>query len=160
MNPLIACLLSAFFIAQSLPAFASYIDRVVAYVNNTAITLSEFKEQRARTPLNVDNASLLNLMINNTLIVLEASKMRLEASSTEELINIYLDLKIRKSVDIKDSQVEEFFKEQREHFKNTDFQSVQKDISHYLAEKELNELLKKHLEELKANADVKVLLVP
>lgn len=160
MKTFIASLFGAFFITLSLPAFASYIDRVVAYVNNTAITLSEFKEQRTRTPLSVDNASLLNLMINNTLIVLEAHKMRLEASSTEELISIYLDLKIRKSIDIKDSQVEEFFKEQREHFKNTDLQTVQKDISQYLAEKELNELLKKHLEELKANADIKVLLVP
>src|SRR5208283_652393 len=121
--------------------YADVIERVVAYVNDTAITLSEFREnaRRMRSTLgNVSDTDIINSMINRILLIQEAKKMRLEAPSKDELVREYIDIAIKSGIIIKDEEIEHFYNENREKFKGQDFPAVRDEIEKYLFERETN----------------------
>jgi len=136
-------------------------DRVVAFVDNTAITLSELEMKYADTikiTPKVTKDEVLNAMINKLLLLKEARKIGLDAPSEEELLKEYIDLKIRAFIRIKEEELSEFYNKHITDFKGREFESVREEIERYLVENELNRRLKLHIEELKKKICVRIQL--
>lgn len=141
--------------------YAGITDRVVAYVDNIAITLSDLDARYAETTTvstSVTKEEVLNTMINRTLMLREAKKMRLEALSEDQVLKEYIDLKIRAFIRIKDEEVKEFYDKHTVDFQGKGFEAVRDEIENYLIENELNQRLKTHIGELKGKACVQIQL--
>ncbi|MBF0558414.1 MAG: SurA N-terminal domain-containing protein [Nitrospirae bacterium] len=141
--------------------YAEVMERVAAYVNDKAITLSEFREnaQRTRKTLaDISDSDIINSMINRLLLLQEAKKMRLEAPTKDELVRDYIDIKIKSAIIIKEEDIERFFSENSAKFNGQDYFEVRDEIEKYLFEREANRHLKKHIEELRAESDIKIQL--
>lgn len=154
-------LCTVLFIFYSNFCFAKLIDRVVAYVDDTAITYSEFQRRYLKvkeTVPAVTEEEVINSMINGLLLLKEAKKMRLEAPSDDELLKSYIDIKIKSSIVIKEDKISAFYREHADEFRGKDYFSVRDDIERYLIELETNVQLKTHLEELRANTEIKIQL--
>src|SRR3990172_2053177 len=68
-------------------ASADIFDRVVAFVDNQAITLSEFQEEYRNTlkvTPDISEEDVINTMVNRLVLLREAKKYRIEAPSREE----------------------------------------------------------------------------
>lgn len=145
-----------------IPCYSSgiIIDRLTAYVDDTAITFSDLQDQvskiRKTAPFMTEQ-EVLDSMINRLLLLKEARKIRLEAHTDDELINGYLDIKIRSRIFVKEEDISEFYRKHREEFKEQDELLVREQIEKYLIEKEFNVILKKHLEDLRQLAEIKIL---
>lgn len=136
-------------------------DRVVAFVDNTAITLSELEMTYAdtlRINPNVTRDEVLNTMVNRLLLSREAKKIRLEATSEDELIKEYIDLKVRTFIMIKEEELIDFYRKHLSDFQGREFETVREEIEGYLIEKELNQRLKSHINELREKACIKIQL--
>jgi hypothetical protein len=134
---------------------------VVAYIDDTAITLSEFQEnylKMRKTVENITKEEVINSMINRLLLIKEAKRMRLEAPTDDELLKDYIDIKIKSLILIKEEIIQEFYNKHINEFKGKDFLTVRDDIEKYLFEMETNKQLKIHLEELRANAEIRIQL--
>jgi hypothetical protein len=144
------------------PLFGAISDRVVAYVDNTAITLTELDKKYAEaaevTPA-ITREEVLNTMINRILMIREARKIRLKAEREDELLKEYVDLRIRSFIRIKDDEIRNFYQEHAADFPERDLDDLREDIENYLIEQELNRTLKKHINELRNNACIKMQLV-
>jgi hypothetical protein len=136
-------------------------DRVVAYVDNTAITFSELEKKYAETvhvtPA-VTREEVLNTMINRLLLVREARKIRLKSQLEDELLKEYVDLKIRAFIRIKDEEIRTFFDTHASDFLEKELDEMREDIENYLIEQEVNKRLKEHIAELRNNTCVKIQL--
>ncbi|KPK44845.1 MAG: hypothetical protein AMK74_04515 [Nitrospira bacterium SM23_35] len=156
-------LCGAFFILSlySSPS-AAIRDRVVAYVDNTAITLSEVEKKYAETvqatPA-VTKEEVLNTMINRILMIREARKLRLKSESEDVLLRDYIDLEIRAFIRIKDEEIRSFYDTHIADFSGKELDEVREDIENFLIEQALNKRLKEHIDELRNNACVKVQLI-
>lgn len=157
---------SAFFIAALvlfLPAaycHARVIEGVAAFVDDAAITLGELNENydrvRKNKPATVKE-DVLNTMITRVLLMNEVKKLKIEAKTEEEMLNEYIDLKIRSAIRISEADMEDFYNKNLPEFKDAGFDAVRGRIENYLTELEINKRLKKHIEELKATAYVKII---
>jgi hypothetical protein len=156
-------LLFTFHVSLFTFAEAEIFDRVVACVNDQAITLSEFQEQfisaKKLTP-DIREEEVLGTMINRLLLLLEAKKYSIEAPSKEDMLNEYIDLKVRAFIRVSEKDIEAFYGANKDKFSGKDYDDVREEIEKYLTEKELNERLKETLKELRKNAYVKVQLRP
>jgi hypothetical protein len=136
-------------------------DRVVAYVDNDAITLSELEERYAHalqiTP-DITRAEVLHTMVNRLLLLREARKIKLEALTEDELLQEYIDLKIRAFVRVNEKDVVDFYEGHIDDFQEKELDTVREEIENVLIEKALNERLKSHINELKEKACVKIQL--
>ena len=106
-------------------------DRVVAFVDNDAITLSELEERYAQTlhiTPDITREEVLHTMVNRLLLLREARKIKLEALSEDE------------------------------DFQGKELETVREEIEKVLIEKALNERLKSHINELKEKSCVKIQL--
>ncbi|MDQ7787250.1 MAG: hypothetical protein RDU01_06540 [Thermodesulfovibrionales bacterium] len=136
-------------------------DRLVASIDNTAITLSDLEEKYAATVKvlpDITREEVLNSMVNRMLLVREGQKIRIEAPSEDELMNEYIDLKIRAFIRIKDEEASEYYNSHREAFGEKELDDVREEIENYLTERELNDRLKFHLAELKKKACINIRL--
>ena len=155
---------SLYFLLFTCPLYAEGInDRVVAYVDTTAITLSELEtryiDTRKVTP-DITREEVLNTMINRVLLLREARKLRLEAPSEDELLKEYIDLKVRTLIRVKEEDIQDFYDKHKDEFEGKDLEDVRDTIENYLVEHQLNEQLKAHISELRKNTCVKVQLEP
>lgn len=142
-------------------AKAGIKDRVVAFVDNTAITLSELEMKYAATVKVIPNISrneILDTMVNRLLLLREAKNIRLEAPSEDELLREYIDLRIKTLISIKEEELTDFYKKHIDDFQGKDFDTVREKIESYLIEKELNQRLKSHINELREKACIKIQL--
>lgn len=140
-------------------SYAAIIDRVVAYVDDTAITLSEFEEnyeKMKKTVADIKKEDVINSLINRQILINEAKRMRLEAPSDDEILKDYIDIKIGSLIFIKEDDIHKFYTENIAEFKGHDYLSVRDDIEKYLFNLEMNKQLKKHLEELRADREIKI----
>jgi hypothetical protein len=140
---------------------AEIIDRAVAYVDDTAITLSEFLENYIKikkTVTDITEQDVINSMINRLLLIKEAKRMKLESPTDDELLRDYIDIKISSLIHIKEDAINQFYMEHINEFKGKDYLSVRDEIEKYLFEMETNRQLKRHIEELRTNAEVKIQL--
>ena len=154
---------STFLLLSALSAVpcAAIRDRVAAYVDNIAITLSDLEvryEETARVSPNITREEVLNTMINRTLMLRQARKMRLEALSEDQLLKEYIDLKVKAFIRIKDEEVKEFYNKHIGDFQGKEFEVVRDEIENYLIENELNQRLKTHIGDLRENACVQMQL--
>jgi len=136
-------------------------DRVVAFVDNTAITLSDLEAKYAETlkaTPNITKEEVLTTMLNRTLLLREAKRFRLEAPSEEEVLKEYIDLKLRAFIRIRDQEVTDFYQQHLIDFQGKELDEVRDQIETYLTENELNQRLKLHINELRGKACVKVQL--
>ena len=144
------------------PLFAGGInDRVVAFIDNDAITLSELEMKyydTVKVTSNITQEEVLNTMVNRLLLLREAKKIRLEAPSEDELLNEYIDLKIRAFIRIKEEELKDFYNKNISKFEGKELDSVRDDIENYLVEHEVNQRLKAHISELSVKSCVKIQL--
>jgi hypothetical protein len=138
---------------------AAISDRVVAFVDDQAITKSELDEQYQSTKEvspDITVGEVLDTMINKILILREARKYRIEAPSVEQVMQDYIDLKIRAFVRVSESDIEKFYRENEANFAGKEFEDVRDEIDKYLTEKEVNERLKEVLRELRKDAYIRI----
>lgn len=142
-------------------AAAAIRDSVVAFVDNIAITQSDLEARYAETVKvdpDVKREEVLNTMINRTLMLREAEKMRLEAASEDELLKEYINLKIRAFIRIKDESITDFYNKHTGDFEGKELDAVRDKIEEYLTERELNKRLKAHIRQLREKACVQIQL--
>ena len=153
---------SAFLLlALSSSLFAEIRDRVVAFVDNDAITLSELNKQYNNTiQINPDitKEEVLNTMVNRLLLLREAKKIKLEALTEDALLQEYIDLKIRAFIRVNEEDIVDFYEQHIGDFQENELETVREEIENVLLEKALNERLKSHINELKEKACVKIQL--
>ena len=134
---------------------------MAAYVDNEAITVSELEIAFADTlhalP-SITRMEVLQTMINKMMLIREAKHIRLDAPNDDELLNEYIDLKIRAFIRIKEKELSVFYEENSSDFQGQDFDDVREEIESYLIEKELNENLKEHINNLRREACIEIQL--
>ncbi|MBI5187708.1 MAG: hypothetical protein HZA07_01350 [Nitrospirae bacterium] len=136
-------------------------DHVVAFVDNSAITLSELEETYAKTlkvTRGVTKDEVLNTMVNRLLLLREAKKIRLESPSEDEMLREYIDLKIRPFIKIKEEELVDFYEKHISDFHGSEFESMREEIENYLIENKLNQRLKVHINELRGKVYIKIQL--
>lgn len=139
---------------------AELIDKVIAFVDETAITLLEFENafnKARKTAPDISEKEVLNAMINRVLLLAEAKKLKIEAATDDDTINEYIDLKVKAFIRVREEDLEIFYNSNLSEFKGLSYESARDRIEEYLTEKETNNLLKKHIGELKAKAYIKII---
>lgn len=152
-----ALLICTFFISL---CAAELIDRVVAFVNDRPITLSELRETYERTKKvqpDISMDEVLTTMINRLLLLNDARRLKIEAKTDEEVLSEYMELKVRAFIRVREEDIEEYYKKNEMEFGGADYESVMERIEEYLTEKEINRILKKQIAELREKAYIKVL---
>jgi len=154
----VALLICTFFCSV---CYAELIDRVVAFVNDRAVTLSDLRDTYERTKKvqpDIFMEEVLNTMINRLLLLDDARRLKIEAKTDEEVLNEYMELKVRAFVRVSEGDIEDYYGKNEQEFKEAPYESVRDKIEEYLMEKEINRLLKIQIAELRAKAFVKILL--
>jgi len=142
---------------------AEVIDRVAAFVDDEAITLSELERDykaAAKILPDIKKKEVLKTKINRMLLLREAKKLRIEGPNPDAIIKEYIELKLRTFIKITEDDLMEFYEQNKKEFGKTDFDSARDKIEEYLIEKEVNARLKKHIEELRTKAYIKIQLDP
>jgi isopentenyl diphosphate isomerase/L-lactate dehydrogenase-like FMN-dependent dehydrogenase len=161
----LVCALTAAFLVSCLtgPSLcrAELIDRVIAYVDDRAITYSEFEERykkiRQAVP-DITEEEALNSMVNALLLLQRAKKMRLEAPNEDDLIKEYLDITIKSRIVLKEEKMLEYYNNNRHSFGDREFSAVRPEIEKYMLELETNMQLKEHLKELRRQSNIVIQL--
>lgn len=152
--------------AMLMAAFASdaaVIDRVVAYVDDHAITERELGAAHSRSHsegLKPTKAQSLEALINKILIKAEALKLRIEGESDDVLVREYINLKVRAFITIKEKDVLAHYKENQWKYKGASYDSIKGDIRILLEEKAVNEKLKRQLKILRKGSSIRIMLDP
>jgi hypothetical protein len=159
MRVLLLCFLML--VVLCAPLRAEVLDRVVASVDDIALTLSEleanYRSMKDRHP-NITHEEVINSMINRVLLLRAAQKMKLEALTDDVLLKEYVEIKIRSLVVIKEETVMQYYSENQADFDGRLYAAVRDDIEAYLAERETNRRLKEHLSELREQSDISIRL--
>jgi len=140
---------------------AELIDRVVAFVDDRAITLSELEEDykdAKKLKSDIKKEEVLNTTINRILLLREAKKLRIEATTKDEIIHEYIELKLKTAIKITEEDLREFYGKNKKEFGKAEFDDIRDRIENYLVEKEVNDRLKKHIENLRSKAYIKIQL--
>jgi hypothetical protein len=142
-------------------AKAELIDRVVAFVNDRAITMSELRETYDRTRKlqpDISMEEVLNTMINRLLLLTDARRIKIEGKTDDEILNEYEELKVKALIGVREEDIENYYKKNENEFGGAPYETVRSKIEAYLMEKETNEFLKKQIAELRSKAYIKILL--
>ncbi len=148
-----------FFVCCFSPAKAELLDRVVAFIDDTAITLSDLDEnyrETAKIKPEIKKEDVLQTMINRILLLREAKKLRIEAPTKDGIIQEYIELKLKTFIKVTEEEIRDFYEKNKKEFGKTDFDDARDKIEEYLVEKEVNQRLKKHIEELRSKAYIKI----
>ena len=138
---------------------AVLIDRVVAFIDNRAITLRELEdsyEKAKKASPGITMKEALNTMINRRLLIDEAKKLKIEGKDDKEILDRFIEMKVRALIRIREEDMEDFYNKNKSEFKDKNFEDVRDRIEEYLTEKEVNILLEKHIRELRAKAYIKI----
>ncbi len=145
------------------PAGAEVIDRVVAFIDDEAITLADFEQYMSSaeklTP-GISRETAINALINRRLLLRAAKRIRLRGKTDDEIIQEYVDIKVRVFIKIPPEEIERFYNENRDRFGETPVGDVWDDIERLLREREVNRRLRKHIERLREEAYIKINLPP
>ncbi|MDO8746517.1 MAG: hypothetical protein Q7J70_02505, partial [Thermodesulfovibrionales bacterium] len=74
------------------------------------------------------------------------------------VVREYIELKLRTFIKITEDDLREFYDKNRKEFGKADFDDAREKIEEYLVEKEVNIRLKKHIEDLRTKAYIKIQL--
>ncbi len=139
---------------------AELVDRIVAFVDMKAITLSELRETYGRTKKSQPDISpeeVLNTMINRLVLLGDARRLKIEGKNDDEVVNEYVELKVKALIRISEESIEEYYRKNEQNFGGAPIDSVRDKIEEYLLEKEANERLKKQIADLRSRAYVGIL---
>ncbi|MCX8069366.1 MAG: SurA N-terminal domain-containing protein [Thermodesulfovibrionales bacterium] len=129
------------------------IEKVVAYVEDEAITLTELNETYSKMKTdnpNINYDEVINMLINRLLLFKEAKKMKLDSiTSSKDPIDEYIEIKIKSLIFVRDEDIQRFYDENKVEFKNIPISTVRDKIETYLIEKETNKRIKEHIEALR-----------
>ncbi len=142
---------------------AELIDRVVAFIDDEAITLTDFTQYIKRAKKSAHGLSeeeAINALINRKLLLREAKRIRLRGKSDDELIKEYVDIKVRVFIKIPPEEIERFYNKNRKRFGKTPIYDVRDDIERLLKEREVNKRLRKLIEKLREKSYIKINLTP
>lgn len=137
------------------------IDRVVASVNDTAITLSEFQERLRAVRSTMPSASpeeVINGMINGMLMLEKARQMRLEGKTGDDLIAEYVNIKIRAAVLIRDDEIDRYIQQHESELGKQSGSAIRARVEELLTEKEVNRMLEEHIRDLREGAAISIQL--
>ncbi len=168
-------LLTSYFLLPT-SSHAEVLDRVVAIVDDEVITLSEFNEtyQKASySRIEITREEVLDSMINRILLLKQVKRFNIKYSTVvqtiedeNELINEYIERRLKSFIRIPFEEIELFYKRNKESFlsqripedrENTkDLYDVRDEVETYLIEKELNKRLITHIEELRKEVYIKI----
>lgn len=138
------------------------IDRVVAYVDNYVITMRDFivfSEKMKKIFPDMKNEEIVETMINRILLLKKAKEYFSEGAENE-LINNYIDLKIKSTIIISENQLRNYYENNKDRFKNAPYSLIRDQIEKYLFEEELNNRLKEHIKELRKTSEIKIIFIP
>jgi hypothetical protein len=138
---------------------AGVIDAVAAFVDDAAITVRELDaahEAAVRITPDMTRQEVLDTLINRTLLMREARKLRLDVPE-EELLDAYLELKVKAFIKVSEPEIREFYDANIAEFGGKEYADVKDRIEAYLQEKELNNRLKSHIEDLRSKAYIKII---
>jgi hypothetical protein len=138
---------------------AKVIDRIVAYVDNEAITYNELMAehvQHKRSKITVEQT--LNGMINRRLLLVEARRLRLGDMGDEVLIDEYVNQRIRAFIVIPTSEIGQYYRKNRKKFRRAPLNQVRGKIIRLLTEAEVNVRLEHHLDELRKKVNIGIFL--
>ncbi len=138
------------------------IDRVVAYVDNYVITMRDFivfSEKMKKIFPDMKNEEIVETMINRILLLKKAKEYFSEGAE-DELINNYIDLKIKSTIIISENQLRNYYENNKDRFKNAPYSLIRDQIEKYLFEEELNNRLKEHIKELRKTSEIKIIFIP
>lgn len=141
------------------PAHAQVIDRVVAFVDDEAVTLSELEETfEATKRLNsgITRREVLDTMINRVLLLKGARKLKI-AARDDEAIREYVNLKAGGFLKPGEEEIRQYYDENVSRMGLTGFEEQKAEIEELLREKRLNEKLKRHVKELRRKAYIKII---
>jgi hypothetical protein len=142
-------------------ASSEVIDRVVAFIDNEAITLSELEDEFANVKdikPSISKLELLQNMINKRLLLREAKRLRIQAPNDAALLEEYMDLKVTAFIKIPEADIKEFYRKNRAEFGKLKLKDVKDRIEKYLREKEINQRLKEHIKKLQAASHINIQL--
>ncbi len=137
------------------------LDRIVAFVNDDAILLSELDVSYAlarKLSPDITRRQVLQTMINRELLLEQARKIFPEPVSEDQAVDQFTDLKIRAFVRIPGEAVRNFYDENKKQLGDVPFDSVKDRIERLLMEKEINRRLQGYLETLRGKAHIKIFL--
>jgi len=161
LTALIVALALGSIIVMADESLCRVLDRVVAYVDDRAITLTEFQDSYAATrekSPDVSPEEVIESMINRLLLIKEARKIRLEAASDDDLLSELIEIKIRAPIVIREDGAKAFYESHRSEFGERDFLSVRDEIEQYLFELEATRRLKEYLEQLRGGSEIRIQL--
>lgn len=137
------------------------VDRVVAFIDDTSITLSEleqsWRETLKLTP-DVTRQEVLETIINRHLLLREARRLRFRGRDDQAMLDHYIDMKIKAFITISDDEVRKFYNENRASISGVPFDEIRDEIEKYLRERKTNQRLRQHIMELREKVYIKVML--
>lgn len=142
-------------------AYGANVDRVIAYIESTAITYRELLASHAEDVQVFPERSrreTLDAMINTELMLRDARLLRLRAREESELLRKYLDLKVRAVVLVSEKDISMYYSQHRSEFSNRKLSEVKARIRTFLEERQYNITLEAHIESLREKSHIRVLL--
>jgi hypothetical protein len=146
-----------------LPAkgMAAIIDRMVAFVDDQAILLSQldqaYEKAKALAP-DITKEEVLQTLINRRLLLIDATKLFPDVTDEDKVLKEYIDLRVRAFIIIPEDEIEAFYEQNKTEFKGAPYEDVREQIETLLREKEVNEKLESLIDNLRANAHIRTFL--
>ncbi len=143
--------------------YGEVLERVVAFVDDIAITLTEFKRYYAdakRLSPDITPEEAVQTLINRNLLLREAERLRIRGRDDDDKIRRYIDIKIRLYVRVSDSEIERYYRENIKSLGTEPLDRLRKHIKRLLIEKKTNILLQEHLKKLREKAYIKINYIP
>lgn len=139
------------------------IERVVAFVDDSPITLYDFevfyKKMKTLDP-STSPGEALNTLINRKILLKEARRLNIRGDTDDEIINRYIHLKIRLYVRVSDSEVLQYLRQHRSELGGGSYEDLKSDIKRLLIEEKVNQALAEHLETLRKRYYVRINYLP
>jgi hypothetical protein len=143
--------------------YGEVLERVVAFVDDIAITLTEFENyytDAKRLSPDITPEEAIQTLINRNLLLREAERLKIRGRDDDEKIRRYIEIKIRLYVRVSDSEIERYYKENIKSLGSEPLDILREDIKRLLIEKKTNALLEKHLKKLREKAYIRINYIP
>ncbi len=154
-----AALLLLWLVLSASPLPAVVIERIAAFIDDEAITLTEFEdylERARRLSPDLSEEEAMNTLINRRLLLREAKRLRIRGGSDDEIVREYINIRIRSYIKVPPEEVESYYATYRDRFGKARLSDVRQEIERLLREKEINRRLQRHIEELRKRVYIKV----
>lgn len=150
-------------------ADAEMLERIVAVVNEEVILLSELKDEiqlRKAGSAEISEAEVLDEMIDRSLLLAQAEKMKLETGAEsdkpleaeDKMINDYIERRVKAFIHIPLKDMEDYYIQNTALYGGRKFYDVKDEIEAKLIEKRLKDRLQEHIRDLRRDSYVRVQL--